>query len=329
MRKIESVYQSRFLYRHGRQVISRILVGHLYTQQSVVVVVDMITRVGLNKLYIAVRLRSVGINTCPTVLTTFHEFGMVRGQGHLPSVHIHTPTRDVYSLVGCTVLRTGIDLRPDLQCHIVCCDMPHLLAGPNGAVCVRAHLDVCKAHGSGHLQEITCRLECHVEVIHRRSRIRYHPSECTGRRLEGTRQTEDRQFTYLGKMGFGSTRTHRLSGVVFVFVVITYIVIRAVRIRHTHQIRLVILRAALAGHTRQTIHRIDLLDCSTIGRFLRVVFVHTIPFIILLVGCKEIAAATVNRVIQQIETEERTRGLVVLTIRIGISCFTFGDFTCT
>ena len=207
--------------------------------------------------------------------------------------------------------------------------MPHLLRRPYRAVGIRTHLNVRKACGSCHLQEITCRLECHVEVIHRRSRIRYHPSDGSCRRLESVRQTEYRQFAYLGEMGFGSTRTHRLSVIVFIFVVITYIVIRAVRIRHTYQIRLVILRAALAGHTRQTVHRVDLLYRGTIGRSLRVVFVLAVSLVILFVGCKEITAATVNRIIQEIETEDRTRGLIVLTIRIGISRFSFGYIACT
>ena len=207
--------------------------------------------------------------------------------------------------------------------------MPHLLAGPYRAVRIRTHLDVRKAHRGCYLQEITCRFEPYVQVSYRRSRICYHPSDSTSRRLECTRQTEYRQFAYLGEVGFRTIRTHRFSGIVFIGVVITYIVIRAVRLRHTHQIRLVILRAALAGHTRQTIHRVDLLSSSTIGRFLRVVLVHTISLDILLVRCKEIAAATVHRVVQQIETEECTRGRFVLAVRIGISRFTFLYCTCT
>ena len=290
---------------------------------------DMITRVGFDELYIAVRLRSVGINTCPAVLTTFHELAMVRGQGHLRSVHIHTPTRDVYSLVVRAILRTGIDLRPDLKCHIFTRDMPHLLAGPYRAVRIRTHRDVRKAPGSGYLQEITCRLKCYVEVIHRRSRIRYHPSDGSRRCLECTRQTEYRQFAYLGETGFSTARTHQLSVIVFIFVVITYIVIRAVRIRHTYQIRLVILRAALAGHTRQTVHRVDLLGSRTIGRSLRVVFVLAVSLVILLVGCKEIAAATIHRVVQQIETEERTGRRIVLLICKGIRSMTRITFDLT
>ena len=178
-----------------------------------------------------------------------------------------------------------------------------------------------------YLQHISLWFELNAEVEIRRSRIHHHLSVRSGRGFE-TRQVFHRQFAYLGEMGLSIIRAHRLF-VVYVCVIVTHIVIRAVRLRHTHQIRLVVLRVVYTAHTHHTVYRVDLLSRSTIGRFLRVVFIHAVSLDILLIGCKEITAATIHRVVQQIETEDRTRGLIVFRIRKSISRFTFSYITCT
>ena len=155
-RKIETVYQSRFLYRHDRLSKCRILVRHLYSQQAVVVVVDMISRVRQDKLHVAVRLRSVGIDTCPPglactrLLCPMYKNGITHNR-YTPSFYINTR-------VLFRKLRTREKHRLNRERSIVIRNMPHFLTRPL-VLTGFAHTYVLAC---AYFQKITSRLKTNI-----------------------------------------------------------------------------------------------------------------------------------------------------------------------
>ena len=113
-------------------------------------------------------------------------------------------------------------------------------------------------------------------------------------------------------------------------ILITHIVIRTIGLRHIHPVGNIVLGLPKTLHAHQTVNGIDLL-LSGIASFI-VGKVFIVLYIILLVVREIIRIRTSRsqRIIQHIQTENRTRGVMVFVfITKSIQCLTWLCFSIT
>ena len=156
--ELKSAYQTRLTYDNGGLTMHWILVGNLITHERVVIVVNMSIRVREYKLKMPIRIGTIDIDSCPTILVSN---GLTTDKRYIRTAYPLTPTLNICALIVFVILGAGKHGCFDEQISICLCDMPHLLASPDGIVCIRNQTDITTRTGA---QEIAAGLELRAEV---------------------------------------------------------------------------------------------------------------------------------------------------------------------
>ena len=299
----KTFHQTRFANGHGSLTVHRVLVGNGVTYTAVVVVVNMPVRVGGHKLQVAIRIGTVNVDTCPTVAVNNTSAAYDR---HVCTAYHFTPAGNICARVRLAELRAGEHRGFDGQGSPLRGDMPHLLTRPGRVVGIRNQTDVTSCVCA---QEVSTGLELHTQVLNAGlGRVNHHLSVRTARSLKT--QIVNLQRVDILELGVECVTSVRMA----ILVLITYVEIRTVRLRNKHIIRKVVLGVTQPLHTLQTVNGVDLLLCGVRCRRYGKVFV--VLFKILLVVCEEIRIRTgrSNRLVQHVQTENRTLGRLVLVV---------------
>ena len=245
--KLIPFYQTGSLNRHFRLTGLRVLVRNSCTEVTVVVITDIFVLISHYKLHAAVLSSSIGVNTCPAVLTAC---GSGTGTAHdrdFLGIHILTPAFYCRTRIGRIELRTRIEHNSGLKCHICRINIPHFIDHP----CAVIHLTHIHIHAAVRLEEITLRLKRNSKVLLRRSGIHHHPSIRIGRCYKRLTTTPRRAFQTIYaqrvdvlELRNGCTRgiQSNSSTTVYIRIVLTYIVICTIIRRNVHPAGFVNLR---------------------------------------------------------------------------------------
>ena len=295
--------QTCFSDNHGGITVHRVLVGNGVTRTAVVVVVNMPVRVGGHKLQVAIRIGTVNVDTRPTVAVNNTSAAYDR---HVRTAYHFTPAGNICARVRLAELRTGEHRGFDGQDSPLRGDMPHLLTRPGRVVGIRNHTDVTTCVCT---QEVATGLELHTQVLNAGlGRVNHHLSVRTARSLKT-------QIVNLQRVDIRELRVEGVTSVrMAILVLITYVIIRTVRLRNKHIIGKVVLGVTQPLHTLQTVNGVDLLLCGVRCRRYGKVFVVLFKILLVVRKIIRIRAGRSNRLVQHVQTENRTLGRLVLVV---------------